>query len=168
MPGPAFRSAGGTELRAIESGDHEFLAGEWNSRDVRLPTNMNKPLTASDVAGFVDSDESVNFVVCADGEPVGAAWLFGIAPVHGRGELGYWIAQGHRGEGHATTAVRLLVEYAVAEQRLRKLTARVFEGNEVSKRVLEKVGFEEEGHLRDHYYIDGEWLDATLYAYFDE
>lgn len=48
MPGPAFRSAGSNELRAIESGDHEFLAGEWNSRDVRLPTNTNEPLTASD------------------------------------------------------------------------------------------------------------------------
>ncbi|PSQ34578.1 GNAT family N-acetyltransferase [Halobacteriales archaeon SW_10_66_29] len=163
MPGPAFRSADSTELRAIESEDHEFLAAEWNTRDVRLPTNTYEPLTARDVAGFVGSDESVNFVVCADGEPVGAAWLFGIAPVHGRGELGYWTA-----EGHATTAARLLVEYAVAEQRLRKLTARVFEGNEASKRVLEKVGFEEAGHLRDHYYIDGELLDATLYAYFDE
>jgi len=168
MPGPAFRSADGTELRAIESEDHAFIAEKWNSRDVRLPTNTNEPMTAGDVAAAVDSDESVNFVVCADGERVGAAWLFGVKPLHGRGELGYWVADGHRGEGHATAAARLLVEYAVAEQRLRKLTARVFEGNEASERVLEKVGFEEEGLLRDHYYIDGEWLDATLYAYFAE
>lgn len=165
MPGPAFRAADGVELRPIERDDHEFLAAHWNRRDVRLPTNTNEPLTTDDVAGFVDGDDSVNFLVCADGDPVGTIWLFGLDAVNARGELGYWIAEGHRGEGHATAAVDLVVEYAVAEQRLRKVVARVFEGNEPSMRVLEKAGFEREGVLRDHYYVDGEYLDATLFGW---
>jgi len=168
MPGPAFRSTDGTELRPIEPADHEFLATHWNRRDVRLQTNTNEPLTTDDVAGFVDSDESVNFLVCADGEPAGTAWLFGVDGVHGRAELGYWIAEPSRGAGHATAATELLVDYAVAEHRLRKLVARVFEGNAASARVLEKAGFVEEGRLRDHYYVDGEYVDATLYAYLDD
>lgn len=165
MPGPPFRSTDAAELRPVEPADHEFLAEHWNRRDVRLMTNTNEPLTTDDVAEFVESDESVNFLVCADGDPVGTAWLFAEDGVHGRGEIGYWIAEPDRGRGYATAAAELMVEYGVAERRLRKLFARVFEGNEASARVLEKVGFRQEGRLREHYYVDGEYLDATLYGY---
>ena len=44
----------------------------------------------------------------------------------------------------------------------------MFEGNEASERVLEKVGFEREGRLRDLYYVDGEFIDATLFGYLAE
>jgi len=74
------------------------------------------------VAGFVDSDESVNFLVRADGDLVGTVRLFGVDGLHGRAELGYWIAEGHRGEEAATAATELAVEYGVAEHRLRKLS----------------------------------------------
>jgi RimJ/RimL family protein N-acetyltransferase len=165
VPGPAFRSTGGTELRPVEPSDHEFLATHWSRRDVRLATNTNEPMTTDDVAGFVDADESVTFLACAEGKPVGTAWLFDVDGVHGRAELGYWVAESHRGAGHATRAVDLLVGHAVDEHRLRKVLARVFEGNDASAHVLEKAGFEVEGRLRDHYYVDGEFLDATLYGH---
>lgn len=165
MPGPPFLAAEGTELRPIEPADHGFPAERWNRRDVWLPTNTHEPLTTDDVAGVVDSDVSVNFPICADGDPIGSAWLFDIGGVHGRAELGYWVDADHRGEGHATAAARLLVEYGVNEKRLRKLFVRVFEGNDISERVLRKVGFEQEGTLRNHYYVDGEWLDASLCGY---
>lgn len=168
MPGPSFRAADGVELRPVEPDDHAFLVEHWNRRDVRLATNAEEPLTADGVAGFVEDDDTVPFLVCADGEPVGTIWLFDVDPVNGRGEVGYWIAEGHRGEGYATAAVDLMVEYAVAEKRLRRLVARVFEGNEASMRVLEKAGFEREGRLRDHYFVDGEYLDATLYGWLAE
>lgn len=168
MPGPPFCATAGTELRPIEPSDHQFLADGWNRRDVRLWVNRHEPMTESDVSEILAGDEAVLFLVCSDGDPVGAAWLFDLEVVHGRGEIGYWITEDHRQEGHATAAAQLLVEYGIAEHRLRKLFARVFEGNDVSGRVLEAAGFREEGHLRDHYHVDGEWLDATLYGYVDD
>lgn len=165
MPGPPFRAVHGVELRPVEQDDRAFLVEHWNRPDVRLATNREEPLTAEDVTRIVDDDDTVNFLVCSDGDPVGTIWLFDIDRVNGRGELGYWIAEGHRGEGYATAAVELTMEYAVGEQRLRRLLARVFEGNEASMRVLEKAGFEREGRLRDHYYVDGEYLDATLFGW---
>ena len=165
MPGPAFREGEQVELRPVESGDYDFLVSNANTLAIRLVTDTNSPLTRDDVAGLIEADDSVHFLVCVDGDPVGTIWLFHEAPVHGRAEFGYWIAADERGKGYATEAATLLREYATTERRLRRLMARVFEGNEASKRVLEKIGFEQEGRLRDHYYVDGEFLDATLYGW---
>lgn len=165
MPGPAFRAGEQVELRPVESDDYDFLVSNANALAIRLVTDTNRPLTRDDVADLVEADDSVQFLVCVDGDPVGTIWLFHEVPVHGRAEFGYWITADERGKGYATEAAGLLKEYATAERRLRRLMARVFEGNEASKRVLEKVGFEQEGRLRDHYYVDGEFLDATLYGW---
>ncbi|WP_340102132.1 GNAT family protein [Salinibaculum salinum] len=165
MPGPAFREGEQVELRPVEPNDYDFLVSNANTRDIRLVTDTNRPLIRDDVAGLVEADDSVHFLVCVDGDPVGTVWLFHETALHGRAEVGYWITAGERGEGYATEAVTLLTEYATAERRLRRLLARVFEGNDASKRVLETVGFKQEGTLREHYYVDGEFLDATLYGW---
>jgi RimJ/RimL family protein N-acetyltransferase len=47
---------------------------------------------------------------------------------------------------------------------LAKITAHVFAFNTASARVLEKCGFVQEGHLRNHHQKDGNLIDARLYA----
>jgi len=42
--------------------------------------------------------------------------------------------------------------------------ARVLDPNEGSKRVLEKVGFEREGTLRDQVFVSGEHVDVGRYG----
>jgi ribosomal-protein-alanine N-acetyltransferase len=82
----------------------------------------------------------------------------------GYGEIGYGFAESHHGKGIATAAVRLLVEKIFRETNLRKLLAYVHEENIASCRVLEKVGFQEEGLLRDHYLILGNPVNEILYG----
>lgn len=36
----------------------------------------------------------------------------------------------------------------------------MIKGNEVSKAVFEKVGFKEEGVLKEHFFLNGEYLDC--------
>ena len=45
-----------------------------------------------------------------------------------------------------------------------RLAAPVFAWNPASMRVLEKVGFEREGVLRQSVFKDGEQIDAVLYS----
>lgn len=42
--------------------------------------------------------------------------------------------------------------------------ARVFEHNDASIRVLEKLGFQQEGCLREHAYIRGAYRDTYLFG----
>jgi len=83
-----------------------------------------------------------------------------------RGEVGYWLAKPHWGRGLMTAVVHRICQHAFDEFGLVKITAHVFTHNPASARVLEKRGFQEEGFLRKHFFKDGKFIDARLFALF--
>ncbi|MDZ5810788.1 GNAT family protein [Halorubrum sp. AD140] len=98
------------------------------------------------------------------GDPIGFIWLFHIDDIAARGELGYWICPEEQGQGYATESKKLALKYAFDERGLQKVVARAFEGNAAPRRVLDKLGFKEEGYLRDHYFVNGEYIDTYLFG----
>lgn len=108
--------------------------------------------------------DTVAFLPCEDERPVGFVWLIRIDDIHERATIAYWIAPEEQGNGYATEAVKLALEYAFESRGLNKVVARVFEENSASQRVLEKLEFVEEGQLRQHYYVNGEYKDAILFG----
>lgn len=165
MSGPAFLSSDRLSLRPVKPADYEFLARQWNTPMIRHGTNRQYPLTHSDIESFIeDTEATVHFLPCVDGSPVGFLWLFNIDGVARRAEIGYWISPEEQTQGYATEAAELGVQYAFDERNLNKVMARIFEGNEGSMRVLEKLGFEQEGCLQDQYYVAGQYVDTYLYG----
>lgn len=162
MPGPVFLPGDELALHTVEETDHAWIHEHWSRPGIRHGTNQNVPRTEDEWGRFLD--DAVAFLPCVDGEPVGLVWLFGVDETAGHAELGYWIAPGARGNGYATAAARLAVRYAFDERGFHRVQARVFDWNEASARVLEKLGFREEGRLREHYYVDGEHVDARLFG----
>lgn len=79
-------------------------------------------------------------------------------------EIGYWLAKPFWGRGYATAAVKTSCEHGFAEMGFVRITAHVFESNPASTRVLEKCGFQLEGHLRKCHLKDGRYIDVRLYA----
>jgi RimJ/RimL family protein N-acetyltransferase len=164
MPGEVRKRGESIALRAVEPEDYEFLSRHWNNPGVRGFTRSD-PSDADDIADFIESSSrSLHLLPCRNDEPVGFLWLFRLDDFASRGEVAFWIAPDEQGKGYATEAGTLGVEYAFEERDLNRVTARVFEGNDASMRVLEKVGFEREGRLREHYYIGGEFVDAHLFG----
>lgn len=165
MPGPVYLSNDRLTLRTVEPEDSGFIRSHWNDPDLRHWFAKSDPIDGERLADFLDADSTaVHFLPCRDGDPVGFVWLFRIDDVAGRGEIGYWIRPEEQGNGYATEAAELGLRYAFDERGLHKVMARVFEGNTPSRRVLEKLGFEEEGHLSEHYYVDGQYVDAYLFG----
>lgn len=59
----------------------------------------------------------------------------------GSANLGYWIGAQHRGHGHMTEAVRLVVDWALGPGELRTLAWECFVGNVASAIVARRNGF---------------------------
>lgn len=74
------------------------------------------------------------------------------------GEESFW------GEGFATEAVKLAVDYAFNTLDLHKLTAGVYANNIASVRVFEKSGFVKEGIEKKQYYCNGEYVDGIMFG----
>jgi ribosomal-protein-alanine N-acetyltransferase len=154
-------------LRPVEPDDYDFLQRHWNSAPIRRMTNQQTPLQREDIESKIESsDSSVFLLVVADDSPVGLIWLFDISHVNGRVEVGYWITDSAQGKGYATEALEAVTTYAFEELRLHKIVARVFAGNTPSIAVLERVGFEREGVVSEHYFVNGEFLDTYLFGLF--
>lgn len=164
MPGPAFVRGDPVDLHTVEDEDHDFLREHANDAEMRHWVGITTPLSEADLTGWLDEDDSIHFLACVDGAPVGHVWLFRIRETARRAELGYWIAPEHRGEGYGTAAARLCVGYAFDDLNCHRVMARVYAGNEASRRILDGLGFECEGRLREHGYGTGEYVDAELFG----
>lgn len=84
------------------------------------------------------------------------------------GFVGYAMDEAYVGKGIVTEAVELIVNFAFKEVGLHRIEAYVAPENKASIRVLEKVGFLQEGLLRKLLYINGKWVDHYMYALLEE
>jgi RimJ/RimL family protein N-acetyltransferase len=80
-----------------------------------------------------------------DGLAVGDAGFHGPPGDDGEVEIGYALVPAARGSGLASEAISLLVSWARSQPGVSCVTARVDPGNEPSRRVLERLGFERDG-----------------------
>lgn len=56
-------------------------------------------------------------------------------------ELGYWIGKPYWNNGYITEAARSVIEYGFSHYGLDAIWCGTYEGNNASKRVIEKLGF---------------------------
>lgn len=164
MPGATFLTSERLDFRTVEETDQEFVRHHANDHRIRDWIGGNEPNEADDIARWIGAENAVHFLPSLDDEPIGHAWLFRIDRSAGRAELGYWIAPEHQGEGYGTEAAERVVEYAFEDLGCNRVIARVYEGNEASARILEGLGFRQEGTLREHGFAGGEYLDCDVYG----
>ncbi|WP_255151576.1 GNAT family N-acetyltransferase [Halorarius halobius] len=166
MPGPVFIEGETVDLHPIEVDDAPFLERLVNDPAVRAGLGSHASHNEQEEREWVESlgGEEVHLLACVDGDPVGTFGLNDVNEVWGTTELGYMILPDHWGNGYATDAAALICGHAFDERRLAKVYAHVYETNPASARVLEKVGFEQEGLLRQHAFVDGERVDVERYG----
>jgi ribosomal-protein-alanine N-acetyltransferase len=78
--------------------------------------------------------------------------------------LGYWIDHRAGGRGHASRAVRLVLQYAFDHAGLHRVQPAIIPRNAASLRVAEKVGFRHEGRAERYLKINGVWEDHEIFA----
>lgn len=79
-------------------------------------------------------------------------------------ETGFILDAGFHGKGIGSESLRDIARFAFNGQGYRKLTATVTAGNEASRRTLLKVGFQQEGTLRENYFLGGAWQDDWVFG----
>jgi len=60
-------------------------------------------------------------------------------------ETGYWVAPKYAGQGFATEAANAAIRYAFGHLGAKAISIGYFDGNEASRRIVEKLGFEKLG-----------------------
>jgi len=99
-----------------------------------------------------------------DAAVVGTCALFGIDAPCRRAEVGYALLASEWGHGYAGEAAAALLDWGFAHLRLHRVEADIDPRNVASARVLERLGFAREGHLRERWIVGGEICDSLIYG----
>lgn len=99
-----------------------------------------------------------------DGHAVGNINTHSVNRVNGTFEYGIGIVDTYRGKGYAKEAIALVLRFYFYELGFNKVETRVYGFNENSLKLHEKLGFVEEGRLRDNHFSNGSHHDTVCYG----
>ena len=99
-----------------------------------------------------------------DGAFIGWCSLTRWDPGYRSAEMGYCFTDAAWGQGYATEAARVLLEWAYNSLDLNRVQAETDTRNAASARVLEKLGFVREGTLRQNCIVNGDVSNSWVYG----
>jgi [ribosomal protein S5]-alanine N-acetyltransferase len=82
---------------------------------------------------------------------------------HQRGDVSYLIAREYWGKGMVGEALSAVINYGFAHMNLHSIEAGVTPGNDASTRMLDKLGFRLEGHLRENFLVEDTFVDSLIF-----
>lgn len=165
-----------TTIRLLDVGDAAAIA-EHRARDAEAfaPFEPAQPAAFYTSAGQAERIERIlqghregttwPGVVLADGVVAGQITVGTILPQPHlrRASIGYWIGSVFHRQGHATRAVRQVLEVMTGELGLHRAEACTNLENVGSQRVLRRNGFSPYGVAHEHIFLNGAWHDGLLW-----
>lgn len=167
------------ELRPLVTRD----AAAWREARVRNadwlrpwePTNPETPLYQSSLGPYVAMVRTMRrearhgltlpWVVTYDGRFAGQLTIGNIIWGSARSaSVGYWIDQEYAGRGVIPTVLAMALDHSFTIVGLHRIEATIRPENRASRRVVEKLGFHDEGIRRRSLHVDGAWRDHICYA----
>lgn len=139
------------------------------------PTNPETPLYRSTVSPYLSMARTMRhearqrlalpWTVLYGGRFVGQLTVGSILWGSARsGQVGYWIDEAAAGRGVIPTALAMAADHCFFVVGLHRLEASIRPENQASRRVVEKLGFRDEGLRRRYLHINGAWRDHLCYA----
>ena len=144
-------------MRPLRPGDEGALLDERLDPESQRWATSTRLWTAQDVSLFVagapamwlaGTEARFAIVDAASGTCAGSLGLRISVPAFRVAEVGYGLRAGWRGRGLATRAVRLVTEWAFLQAGVARLELGAAVGNQASRRVAERAGFQPEGVAR--------------------
>jgi [ribosomal protein S5]-alanine N-acetyltransferase len=100
----------------------------------------------------------------ADRKFIGTCGYVEWSMTHSRAEIGYALSSKYWNQGYMSEAVNAIMEFGFREMVLNRIEAKCKVNNIASARVMEKLGMQLEGILRQQLFVKGRYWDLKLYS----
>ena len=171
---PLLKVNDNTTLRPIDEEDADalFALVDDNREYLKrwLPW-LDANTTVSDTLNFIRAsvDRKANnggFVLLIEHEKqlcavIGFNW---IDWANRAGEIGYWLRQDRQGQGLMTACCRALIRYFFETLQLNRINIPVAVENHKSRAIPERLGFQQDGILRDAEWLYDHFVDHVVYT----
>ncbi|WP_449536848.1 GNAT family N-acetyltransferase [Ferdinandcohnia sp. Marseille-Q9671] len=78
--------------------------------------------------------------------------------------IGYWLGQQYQGNGIMTKVAKVLTEYAFETMKLNRVEIRAAVENDKSRAIPERLGFVNEGKIRQSEWLYDHYVDHVVYG----
>jgi ribosomal-protein-serine acetyltransferase len=161
-------------LRQFEPADAEPLFGlidrERHYLRAWLPW-VDLTLAPNNAANFItmtlEQARQKNGFHCAiivHHEIVGTIGLHSVDWSNRKTSLGYWLSSRHTGNGFMTRGVERIIAHCFDELGLHRIEIRCATENTKSRAIPRRLGFREEGVLRDNEWLNDHYVDHIVYG----
>lgn len=150
------------KLRSFETEDVKELH-RWSNDSRSILMVGRTPVTYEKVLEDVEKKRRNGDLLLgieADQKLVGWVFLQEIDHSHGRACIGILLAPEARGKGYGKLAMEKMIDVGFKQLRLNKIYLTTRGSNEQAIALYKKIGFTLEGQLRQHAYVDGQYLDT--------
>ena len=156
-------------LRPIERDDLPRYVAWFGDPEVRRHLDLYLPFSlAQEERWFESLQESLNkqeavllAIETSEGIHIGNLGLVTINWKDRNAELGITIGdKSYWGRGYGSDAIRAMLEIAFRQMNLHRVFLRVHEDNLRGIRCYERVGFQQEGTMRESVFKEGEYRDV--------
>ncbi|OAX45442.1 GNAT family N-acetyltransferase [Paenibacillus sp. AD87] len=79
-------------------------------------------------------------------------------------EIGYVLNPVYQGKGYAAEAARAMLGFGFNTLGVHRIYAKCRPNNKASEKVMQKIGMQREGLMREHWFYKGEYHDSCLYS----
>jgi [ribosomal protein S5]-alanine N-acetyltransferase len=164
-------------LRAISTDDvtEEYLSWINDEETTRGLASGVFPSGIEDLRKFVEgaiqNKNVVMFAICdiQNDLHIGNIKLDNFDWVSRTCELGLLIGnKNYWGKGIGSEVCKLTLQYAFTDLNIRKVSLAVYANNPAAIRLYEKLGFVQEGNLRQHIFEGGNYFDKLYMGIFQE
>ncbi len=132
---------------------------------------VDKTKTEDDTKEFVmmalkqQTDKSgIHFGIWSEGELVGVIGYHYINYANKKATIGYWLDEETQGKGVMTTACKLVIDYGFEKLDLNRVEISCAVGNDKSCAIPERLGFRQEGIIRQSEWLNDRFVDHKYYG----
>jgi len=159
-------------LRAIEKSDLPAFVRWLNNPEVRRNLDILTPLSLGQEEGWyadvltqpviaqplgIEIQDDDNWVL------IGNISFMNINQTDRNAEVGIFIGEKTcRNRGYGTEAMRVMLQHGFETLNFEHIYLHVHTNNPRGRRSYEKIGFIEEGRLRNHHYMEGRYIDVII------
>ena len=160
------------QLRAPELSDLDVLFSWENDESLWYLSQTLIPFSRFDIEQFIINsnhdiftEKQFRFMIVKkdNGVLLGCVDLFEFDAQNKRAGIGILIDQNHRGEGWASQALDLIIDYSFHHLNLHQLYCNILESNVESKNLFERKHFLAIGVKKDWILLEEGYLNEILY-----
>lgn len=164
-------SDGQYRLRAPEPEDLDVLFSMENDTSLWMASGNAVPYSRYQIKKYIlmsshdyYTDRQIRFMIVrvSDNTVVGSIDLTDIDPYNGRAEIGIALLSEYRGQGIASAAISLMVDYVRKFLHLNQLFCHVPADNKPSIKLFTSNGFAKTGRLKEWLVKDEGHMDVLL------